>query len=114
MTIFQAIILGIVQGATEFLPVSSSGHLVLTPYFLGWTFDPDLSFAFNVLVQVGTLVAVIGYFWHDLVRIMVAAIKGLLDKDLFGTTDAKLGWLIIVATIPAAAILILSLWPFGT
>jgi undecaprenyl-diphosphatase len=66
MTILQALILGIVQGITEFLPISSSGHLVLTPYLLNWQIPEEQVFVFDVLVQIGTLVAVIIYFWGDL------------------------------------------------
>ena len=63
MTFIQSLILGIVQGLTEFLPVSSSAHLVLVPFILNWTLDPTKAFIFDVLVQLGTLVAVIAYFW---------------------------------------------------
>ncbi len=66
MTIIQAIILGFIQGITEFLPVSSSAHLVLTPFFLGWKIPADQVLPFDVLVQAGTLLAVIIYFWKDL------------------------------------------------
>ena len=62
MTIIQAVILGIVQGLTEFLPVSSSAHLVLVPFLLNWKLDPTQAFVFDVLVQLGTLTAVIAYF----------------------------------------------------
>jgi len=64
MSVFQAIVLGLVQGATEFLPISSSGHLVLVPWLLGWQFDPREAFIFNVLVQWGTILAVIAYFFR--------------------------------------------------
>ena len=72
MTVFQAIILGIVQGLTEFLPVSSSAHLVLVPSAFGWEFDPAFAFAFDVLVQMGTLLAVIVYFAPTLRDMLVA------------------------------------------
>ena len=72
MTIIQSIILGIIQGITEFLPISSSGHLVLTPYIFGWEIPAEHAWVFNVLIQVGTLVAVIIYFWRDLLNIMTA------------------------------------------
>jgi undecaprenyl-diphosphatase len=101
MTIWQAFILGIVQGITEFLPISSSGHLVITPYLLGWSIKEEYIFTFDVLVQMGTLIAVIIYFWKYLWKIIVSAIKGLIEKKPFGSQDAKLGWLIVVATIPA-------------
>jgi undecaprenyl-diphosphatase len=101
MTIWQAFILGIVQGITEFLPISSSGHLVITPYLLGWSIKQEYIFTFDVLVQMGTLIAVIIYFWKYLWKIIVSVIKGLIEKKPFATQDAKLGWLIVLATIPA-------------
>ena len=67
MTLLQSIILGIVQGLTEFLPISSSAHLVLVPYLFGWEIPAEQAFIFDVLVQVATLVAVIAYFWKDLI-----------------------------------------------
>lgn len=101
MTIFQALILGIVQGLTEFLPVSSSGHLVLTPYFLGWHNIPaDQEFVFDVLVQMGTLVAVIVYFWQDVVQITRGVVQGLIQRRPFDEPYARLGWQLVAATIP--------------
>ena len=101
MSIIQAIILGIVQGITEFLPISSSGHLVILPYFFNWQLPAKEAFIFNVLVQIGTLVAVIFYFWKDLVSILVDFFKQLLAGKPFATHAARMGWLLIVATIPA-------------
>lgn len=101
MTFFQAIILGIVQGLTEFIPVSSSGHLVLVPHFLGWEFSPSQAFIFDVLVQWGTLLAVFIYFWKDLTTIATAFVRGILAGKPFADADAKMGWYLIIATIPA-------------
>lgn len=101
MTIIQAVILGIVQGLTEFLPVSSSAHLVLVPSLLNWEMDPQISFGFNVLVQVGTLLGVITFFWKDLVEIIVHFLSGLLQRKPFATEPARLGWYLILATLPA-------------
>ena len=101
MTILQSIILGIVQGLTEFIPVSSSAHLVLVPYWFGWTFPADQVFIFDVLVQLGTLLAVIIYFWKDLITIIRAVIHGIMIRKPFEDVNARLGWLVIVATIPA-------------
>jgi undecaprenyl-diphosphatase len=101
MTIFQAIILGIVQGATEFLPISSSGHLVLFPHLLGWEFPPQEAFVFDVLVQLGTLLAVIAYFWDDLLSILRAWIAGLSHGKPFVDQQSRLGWYLLLATIPA-------------
>lgn len=100
MTYFQAIILGIIQGLTEYLPVSSSAHLVIVPFLLGWSFPEDQVFVFDVLVQLGTLLAVIVYFWKDLWQIVVAFVKGLISRKPFETTESRMGWLIILASIP--------------
>ena len=101
MTIFQAIILGIIQGITEFLPISSSGHLVILPFFLNWELPAKETFIFNVLVQVGTLVAVIFYFRTDLTQIIAEFFKQLFAGKPFASLEARMGWLLIVATIPA-------------
>ena len=102
MTVFQALVLGVVQGATEFLPISSSGHLVLVPWLLGWQFDPNASFVFDVLVQWGTLLAVIAYFFKDLVALVRAALLGLARRRPFADPEARLAWLIVLASVPAA------------
>ncbi|HOE34280.1 MAG: undecaprenyl-diphosphatase UppP [Chloroflexi bacterium] len=101
MTIIQAVILGIVQGLTEFLPVSSSAHLVLVPFLFNWKLDPAQAFVFDVLVQLGTLGAVIAYFWKDLLTILKAWADGLRTKTPFADAESRLGWLIILGTIPA-------------
>lgn len=100
MTIFQAILLGIVQGLTEYLPVSSSAHLVIVPFLLNWSFPADQVFVFDVLVQLGTLVAVIVYFWKDLITIVVEFFKGIAARKPFVTVESRMGWLIILASIP--------------
>lgn len=104
MDILQAIVLGVVQGLTEFLPVSSSAHLVLVPWLLGWQFDPKAKFVFDVLVQNGTLVAVIAYFWKDLWYLARAVVTGLWRRQPFATSDARLGWAVVIATVPAVVI----------
>jgi undecaprenyl-diphosphatase len=104
MTLFQAIFLGIIQGLTEFLPISSSAHLVLTPYLLGWQMAPDEAFVFNVLVQMGTLLAVIVYFWKDFWGIGQEMVGNLLQGKPFASSQSRLGWLIILATLPAGVI----------
>lgn len=107
MNIFQAIVLGIVQGITEFLPISSSAHLVLTPYFFGWQIPEEQIFPFDVLVQLGTLIAVILYFRRDVFRIASAFVRGLIARRPFDEADSRLGWLLILATLPAGVIGIL-------
>ena len=104
MSIVQAIVLGIVQGLTEFIPVSSTAHLILVERVLGWQFEEGVAVAFNILIQLGTTVAVVVYFWRDLWSIMRAVISGLMQRKPFATDDSRLGWLIVVATIPALVV----------
>jgi undecaprenyl-diphosphatase len=101
MTIFQAIILGIIQGATEFIPVSSSAHLVLAPYLFGWNIPENQAFLFDVLVQSATLLAVIIYFWKDLVAIIRNFLEGIIRKRSLSDPEVRLGFYLILATIPA-------------
>jgi undecaprenyl-diphosphatase len=104
MTLFQSFLLGIVQGLTEFLPVSSTAHLILVPWLFGWAFDEDVTFVFDVLLQWGTLAAVVIYFWKDLWAIARAVLTGVIQRRLFDAPEAQLGWLIVVATVPAVII----------
>ena len=98
VTTFQAIVLGIVQGLGEFLPISSSAHLVVTPWLLGW---PDPGLAFDVALHVGTLAAVLYAFAGDWVRIITAAFKGLLQGRPF-EGEGRLLWLLAMASVPGA------------
>ena len=105
MPIYQAIILGIVQGLSEFLPISSSGHLLLVPWFAGWEeLDPSIKKSFDVALHLGTLVAVVGYFWRDVSTYVVEGTKLVLLRKVPPTTDGKLAWLFVLATVPAAAV----------
>jgi undecaprenyl-diphosphatase len=99
MSAFQAIILGIVQGLTEFLPVSSTAHLRIVPAFCGWQ-DPGS--AFTAVVQLGTMLAVLIYFRADLWRIAVTWFRSLREPALRGTLDARMGWYIGLGTVPIA------------
>jgi len=101
VTYFQSIFLGIIQGASEFLPISSSGHLVLVPYLFGWEIPPREAFLFDILVQVATLSAVIIYYWHDLGIILSSFFKDLLAGKPFQTEESRLGWFLLLSTIPA-------------
>jgi undecaprenyl-diphosphatase len=97
VSIFEAIVLGITQGLTEFLPVSSTAHLRIVPAFAGWE-DPGA--AFTAVVQLGTMVAVLLYFREDLWRIGRAWLRSLRDRSVRRTLDARLGWYIVLGTIP--------------
>jgi undecaprenyl-diphosphatase len=100
-TIVQALVMGLVQGLTEFLPVSSSGHLVLVPYLLGWS-DPFItSLQFSVMLHLGTLVALLAYFRADWMRLVPAGLATLRDRSFGGDPERRLAWLIAVATVPA-------------
>ncbi len=101
MDAIQAIVLGIVQGLTEFLPVSSTAHLRIVPAFFGWE-DPGA--AFTAVVQLGTMAAVLIYFRADLWRITSAWLRSLRDPALRSTADARIGWYIILGTIPIAVL----------
>lgn len=101
MTNLQAIILGIVQGATEFLPISSSGHLVLVPHLLGWHIPAQEAFVFDVWVQLGTLVAVIVYFWKELYWTARTTIQSLWQPQYRSRPEVRLGLYLVLATIPA-------------
>jgi undecaprenyl-diphosphatase len=100
----QALIMGLVQGLTEFLPVSSSGHLILVPWAMGWK-DPFInSLAFSVMLHMGTLVALILYFWRDWLTLIPAGFASIRDQSLRDEPDRKMAWLLVVATIPAVLV----------
>lgn len=94
----QALILGVIQGLTEFLPISSSAHLTVVPWLLGW---PEPGLAFNVALHLGTLTAVVVYFWRDLLGIARGWVQGLWTRRPFGTVEGRIGWAIIVGSVPA-------------
>ncbi len=103
MSLLQALILGLVQGVTEFIPISSSGHLVLVPWLLGWDKAP---LAFDTIVHWGTLAAILAVFWRDLWELFVAGLNSLLalagqDRS-YDETQARLAWAIVLGSIPAA------------
>ncbi|MEM9515151.1 MAG: undecaprenyl-diphosphate phosphatase [Actinomycetota bacterium] len=106
MPIYQAIILGIVQGLTEFLPISSSGHLLLVPWLFGWEeLESDsLKKSFDVALHLGTLVAVVAYFWRDVTTYIVEGTKLVFQRQRPATTEGRLAWLFVLATLPAAAV----------
>jgi undecaprenyl-diphosphatase len=100
-TTLQALIMGVVQGLTEFLPISSSGHLIIVPALLGWT-DPFIdSLEFSVMLHMGTLVAVLVYFWRDWAVLVPAFFAAIRDRSLGGDPLRRLAWLLAVTTVPA-------------
>jgi undecaprenyl-diphosphatase len=101
MDLLQAIVLGIVQGATEFIPVSSHGHLLLVPWLLGWE-EPGL--VFDMMLHLGTLFAVVVYFRRELTAIVRSVLRDLLRGKPLASPDSRLGWLVVAATIPAAVL----------
>ncbi|SRR5690554_5229425 len=99
MSIFEAILLGIVQGATEFLPISSSGHTILLPTLFDLTIPPLSMIA---IAHQGTLLAVLIYFFRDLWQVFIGVVDGLRQRQPLQTPESRLGWYIILGTIPAA------------
>src|SRR5215212_1253733 len=97
MSTLEAIVLGIVQGLTEFLPISSTGHLRIVPALVGWD-DPGA--AFTAVTQLGTMSAVLLYFREDLIRITRAWLASLRDRSQRSRLDARIGWYIVLGTVP--------------
>ncbi|MEA2609309.1 MAG: undecaprenyl-diphosphatase [Chloroflexota bacterium] len=101
-TVAQALIMGIVQGLTEFLPVSSSGHLIIVPFLLGWH-DPFItSLAFSVMLHIGTLAALLIYFWAEWLRLVPAGLAAVRDRSFRDDPNRRLAWLLVASTVPAA------------
>lgn len=98
MSALQAFLLGVLQGLTEFIPVSSSGHLVLVPWLLGW---PASGLTFDAVLHLGTLIAVVAFFWSDLVTLLMAGLR-TLGKRAIETPEERLAWLMLLSAIPAA------------
>lgn len=101
---WQAIILGIIEGITEFLPVSSTGHLTITQKLFGMQLDDPSLTAFTVIIQIGAIVAAIVYFWSDIWRVLTAWWKGLWSSKHRKNFDYKYGWAIIIGSLPIAVI----------
>jgi undecaprenyl-diphosphatase len=104
ISILEAVILGIVQGATEFIPISSSAHLIIVPWLAGWN-DPALtSLPFDVALHLGTLMAVLIYFAQDWIRLIRAGIASIIERHIGDDPDRRLAWFIIIGTIPGAIV----------
>ena len=103
MPIIHAIVLGLIQGLSEFLPISSSGHLLLVPWLFGWNDFSDVSVekAFNVSLHLGTLIAVVIYFRRDLVVYVSDGLRMVVQRKKPHTTEGRLAWLLVVASVPA-------------
>ena len=99
MTLFEAIIIAIVEDITEFLPISSSGHLILIPYLFGW---PDQGQTFDVALHMGTLLALLVFFWSDWIALTKAGVTSVLQRSL-AEPQAKLAWLIAGARMRSAS-----------
>ena len=100
-TLIQAVVMGIVQGLTEFLPISSSGHLIIVPALLGWD-DPFIgSLAFSVMLHLATLLALLLFFRADWLRLVPAWFGSLRDRSIGADPDRRLAWLLVLSTIPA-------------
>ncbi len=100
MLILQAVILGLVQGLTEFIPVSSSAHLIIVPWLFGWT-DPALtSLPFDIALHLGTLIAVLSFFAKDWARLLQAGAASIAERRIGHDPDRRLAWLLVIACIP--------------
>jgi undecaprenyl-diphosphatase len=101
MTIIEAIVLGLVQGLTEFIPISSTAHLLIVPSILGWG-DPGA--AVSAVIQFGTLLAAIIYFFRDIVRLIAGFFRGLITRRPLADVDSREAWLVVIGTIPIVAL----------
>lgn len=104
MNVFEAAILGVVEGLTEFLPVSSTGHLTIVEKMMGLPVDDPAITAFTAIIQIGAIVAVFVYFWSDIARMARAWTKGIFDKSARDVFDYRLGWYVIAGSIPIGII----------
>src|SRR5512134_3526056 len=103
-TVLEAVVMGIAQGLTEFLPMSSSGHLILVPALLGWDDAFIDSLTFSVMLHLGTLGALLVYFWRDWLRIVPAGLATLRDRSFAGDPDRRLAWLLVATMVPAIVV----------
>lgn len=108
MTLLQALVLGLVQGLTAFLPISSTAHLRIVPAVFGWHFyggtTEDPGSTFTAILQLGTALAIVVFFWRELLHVSVAWVRGLYDRSMRGSLEYRLGWYLVLATIPVAVL----------
>ena len=113
MPIIHAIVLGLVQGLSEFLPISSSGHLLIVPWLFGWN-DLDsesIKKAFDVALHLGTLIAVVGYYRRDVLIYVRDGVRAVVRRDRDTTPHGRMAWLLVMASIPAAVVgVLLETW----
>ena len=105
MSLLQAVILGIVQGLTEFIPISSSAHLVIIPWLFGWS-DPGLTF--DIALHMGTLTALLWFFWADWVRLVRAGVASIIERKIGQDSDRRLAWFLVIGTIPGGIVGLLA------
>ena len=104
MNYLQAAVLGVIQGLTEFIPISSSAHLVVVPWVFNWS-DPALeSLTFDVALHLGTLVALVAFFWSDWVRLVKAGVASIVERNVGDNIDRKLAWFLVIGTIPGGVV----------
>src|SRR3982750_2889812 len=97
MGLLEAVVLGLVQGFTEFLPISSTAHLRIAPELFGW---PDPGAGFSAVIQLGTVLAVILYFWKDVLALLGAWAKSVKSRQPLESTESRLAWFVLVGTLP--------------
>ena len=107
MQVWHAIILGVIEGITEFLPISSTGHLTIAEKMLGYSISDSSITAFTAIIQSGAVLATVVYFWKDILRVLMAWVRGLFVNKYRKNSDYKYGWAIIIGSIPIAIVGIL-------
>jgi undecaprenyl-diphosphatase len=100
ITILQAVILGIVQGVAEFIPISSSAHLIIVPWLFGWSNPALTSLSFDVALHLGTLLAVLAFFARDWIRLILAWVASVRERKIGADPDRRLAWFLVIGTIP--------------
>src|SRR5438067_10954111 len=111
MSLLEAVVLGLVQGLTEFLPISATAHLRIAPELLGW---PDPAASSTAIIQLGTVAACVIYFWKDLFKLAGAFFKSILERKPFGTVESRLAWFVVLGTLPILVLGFLFKTPIKT